>query len=365
MADNSFLESMASSVASSAINGLVSYGLNNQTLSANKAMQQSQNEWLEAQVDKANEYNSAYSQVQRLRAAGLNVGSALGTNSAGNSTPASTGSLSSPNFANGIGMLPDLGAQYLQAKQVDSLRKLQDAQAKNTITATEGMKIDNKYKDVLSQQQIRSIEAATNYTNAGIVNMQVLADLKGKEVVIQEMLANLQSRHQDNEDRSTDANISHLQNQDAIGFMNAASNRMNAASNQLNASAAMLNANTQSRLADQSIEESKQRTEGLRLNNEYLDKTMATRIAQAIIEKKSANLDLKFKINTQSEREELVSGQVQFQNGQIFSINLDNEYKDKTMEARIYNEYCNSVRNTIETITSAAKGGAFMATLGM
>lgn len=347
MADNNnndWLAGAGMSALSGAINVGVGTVLGKEQYKYQQKLQDSQNLWAEQQVDKANEYNSAASQVNRLLQAGLNPGAAYGSGNAGTSGVASSSAMSAPSLSTASPLLPDLGLQYLQYKQAHSAMSYQDAMAQRTLSEKLGLDIDNTWKNQMNSAQYHSIQASTNHTNANILYMQFQAQMQGTDMYLKQvhtyidyMLAEGQLGRYE------------TQNTNETNLARAQVHRMNV---QNRNESAMTASNI--KVNNQNIEESKSRQQNNEDQHEYSYRTMSYRVADAIVNHKSGWLDLEFKTKTFGDRTELVKGQVKLQDGQIVGMKLDNEFKDRTMDARVAQEWFGAAQGMFNTVSSAA-----------
>lgn len=117
-------------------------------------------EFQKYQYEDSKKYNSAYEQVRRLRAAGINPAFALGTMGAGQ---VSAGSAPSGNPQQPVG-IGDLGGLFSGLLNDAAQRELITSQVHKTNTETEGLGIDNVFKneDWISKLYNRDSDSALN-----------------------------------------------------------------------------------------------------------------------------------------------------------------------------------------------------------
>lgn len=132
----------------------------------NLMLARTQNQWNIEQWQRENDYNSPTAQMSRFRAAGLNPNLAYGEMSNGASSPTLTsGAASSPTDMSAIGNKRNFGQAMqealnleMQKAQIEAIKagtEKTKEDTKNVTASTEALTIDNLYRAIKHQQDIK------------------------------------------------------------------------------------------------------------------------------------------------------------------------------------------------------------------
>lgn len=132
----------------------------------NLMLARTQNQWNIEQWQRENDYNSPTAQMSRFRAAGLNPNLAYGQMSNGASSPTLTsGAASSPTDMSAIGNKRNFGQAMqeslnleMQKAQIEAIKagtEKTKEDTKNVTASTEALTIDNLYRAIKHQQDIK------------------------------------------------------------------------------------------------------------------------------------------------------------------------------------------------------------------
>lgn len=132
----------------------------------NLMLARTQNQWNLEQWQRENDYNSPTAQMSRFRAAGLNPNLAYGQMSNGASSPTLTsGAASSPTDMSAIGNKRNFGQAMqemlgleMQKAQIEAIKagtEKTKEDTKNVTASTEALTIDNLYRAIKHQQDIK------------------------------------------------------------------------------------------------------------------------------------------------------------------------------------------------------------------
>lgn len=318
--------------------------LNAQQFRYQQALARQQNDFNIDMWNRENEYNSAESQVQRFRDAGLNVGMMMGGQSAGIATGLESANPAVPQSADArFADYSGVGSAIGMALNREVERKRLELQDKLTSRQLDQVdeKIDYERKKALSEvglndiigrekeQNIELSKEQQNVLRTSVVKMNKEVDALDKQMSLY-----------DAQVEETKALAEKARQEGNYVKYNAITQRMNAVSSRIQAQASSRLANSQIKVNDSVVSLNKQQAKHLVQEIENLRTT-----------NRLNNIDLEWKGKNYKADFEMKQGQLRI-------LNIQGDIADATQYADIANAYIGVVDNAANTVTDCA--GAFI-----